>query len=647
MLGGQETAAGARVNEEGALSWTAFSAGVRFLSETMASLPLEVFGRVAGGKELRPNHPLYPILHDSANEEMTSFEWRELTQTHLTLFGNAYTQIIRNGAGNVMELWPLNPDRVQPFRNARGLLRYRLTVPGKATGSSEGRILGMDDILHLRAFSQDGVLGRSLTKVHREAIGLGLATEEFGARFFGQGASPSGVYEHPGTLSQVAHDRLKESLSKEHSGLSQAHRLLLLEEGMKWQQISVDPEKAQFLGVRKFQVTECARILRLPPHILADLERATFSNVESMGIELVTHSVRPWAVRWEQRLRHTLLDPSESKQTVIEFNLEGLLRGDSAARAAFYNTMFQLGSLSPNEIRRRENLNPYAGGDRRYIQLNMIDVTTPEPDQMRMIVADRALEARGAPPEKRRRPYSRRRLRNSFVPIFTAAAERLTKAEVKAVRQALEMPDAGGDGQVFASPKSDLLEALEKFYEEQYPAIIETNMLPVQMSYATSMAEAVADEVDSEYDDAEVQKFVADYHETFTTRRQASSLGQLTAIVNESDPEETLELLEGRLDEWTEKNPEKIGRWDASKLGGAVALTVMASAGITRYRWEAFGSGCPICSEMDGRVIGISETFISKGETIEGDEETEPFTPKTDINHEPLHNGCDCMTVAD
>jgi HK97 family phage portal protein len=599
----------------------------------MASLPLEVFGRVAGGKELRPNHPLYPILHDSANEEMTSFEWRELTQTHLILFGNAYTEIIRNGAGNVMELWPLNPDRVQPFRNARGLLRYRLTVPGKATGSSESRILGMDDVLHLRAFSDDGILGRSLTRVHREAIGLGLATEEFGARFFGQGASPSGVYEHPSTLSQVAHDRLKESLEKQHAGLSQAHRLLLLEEGMKWQQISVDPEKAQFLGVRKFQVTECARILRLPPHILADLERATFSNVESMGIELVTHSVRPWAVRWEQR-------PSESKQTVIEFNLEGLLRGDSAARAAFYNTMFQLGSLSPNEIRRRENLNPYAGGDRRYIQLNMIDVTTPEPDQMRMIVADRALEARGAPPEKRRRPYSRRRLRNSFVPIFTAAAERLTKAEVKAVRAELEALDG-------KRSSAELLAALESFYEADYPAIIEANMLPVQMSYAAAMADAVADEVDDEFDDAEVQSFVADYHETFTTRRQASSLGQLAAIVNESDPEETLELLEGRLDEWTEKNPDKIGRWDASKLGGAVALTVMASAGITRYRWEAFGSGCPICSEMDGRVIGISETFISKGETLEGDEETEPFTPKTDINHEPLHNGCDCMTVAD
>ncbi len=373
MLGGPGTATGVHVNEETALSWSAFSAGVRLLSKTIALLPLNIYQRRPdGGKDPRPDHPLYPVVHDQPNHEMTSFEWREMSMAHLIGWNNVLSEIVRNNRGNVTELWPINPDRVQMERNKRGSLSYRITLPGVEPGTTTGFVrLLPDEVLHIRGFSQGALWPRGLIETHREAIGLGLATEEFAARFFGSGAMPSGVFEYPAGLSEMAFERLKESLKKEHEGLSNAHRIMLLEEGMKWQQMTVDPEKAQFLGIRRFQVSEAARILEIPPHMLGDLERATFSNIEHQGIEFVTYSILAWARRWEQRLNMSLLGRKDRQRIFFEFLLEGLLRGDSDARANFYNSLFQMGAMSPNEIRAKENMNPYPGGDIRVIQQNM------------------------------------------------------------------------------------------------------------------------------------------------------------------------------------------------------------------------------------------------------------------------------------
>ena len=388
---GLETTSGARVNEETALSWTALSTGIRALCDDIASIPLNVYKRLeGGGKEIDRSHQLFPVLHDSPNEEMTSFEWRSVTQAHIIGWGNAYSEIIRNQRGRIIELWPINPDRVKLQRNKRKKIVYRITLPRDETGGVAGHVMmRRDQILHIKGFSINGLFGRSLIQDHREAIGLGLATEEFAARFFGQGASPTGILEHPATISEDAQERLKNAYDNEYSGLTRAHRIMLLEEGMKWHQVTVDPEKAQFLGLRQFQVTEAARILKMPPHKVGDLERQTFTNIEHLGIDYLVHTLRPWLVNWEQRMRKSLLAPGDTK-TVIEFVVEGLLRGDSITRAKFYQSLFNMASISPNEIREKENMNPFEGGDKRYIQLNLVDVTDENVDiQARRWLFDR------------------------------------------------------------------------------------------------------------------------------------------------------------------------------------------------------------------------------------------------------------------
>lgn len=270
VLGGGKSNTGVSVTEDTAMRSTAVFACVKILAETVASLPLPVYRRLeGGGKERTTRHYLYPILHDLPNPEMTSFELREVLQGHLALRGNAYCYIARDRLGRVVELWPLPPQHMS-IRRVGDLLQYTLQ-------QSDGmRIFKPDEIWHIRAFSRDGVVGLSPIAQAREAIGLALATEEFGARFFGSGTNVGGVAKHPGKLSEQGSKNLRESINETYGGLGRSHRVMLLEEGMDFDKVGIPPEDAQFLETRKFQLNEIARIYRIPPHMIGDLDRATF-----------------------------------------------------------------------------------------------------------------------------------------------------------------------------------------------------------------------------------------------------------------------------------------------------------------------------------------------------------------------------------
>ncbi len=379
MFGGKPATSGVRVNEHTAMSWTALSAGIRFLAESIASMPLEVMRRRSdGGREQARDFGLYRLLHDQPNPEMTSYEWRELSETHISLWGNAYSQIIFGGAGQPVSLWPLNPDRVQLRRNDRGNLYYQISIPSDdlTVSKSQFRTLPPDEVLHIRGPSRYGFIGESIARTYPEAIGLGLASEEFGARLFGSGLNHSGILEHPGALSQAAQNRLRESLNKQAGGLSRAHRTLILEEGMKWVQTTIDPDKAQFLGLREFQVQEASRILRVPPHLLYDLSRATFSNIEHQGIEVVTYTLLPRARRWEQRLNMQLISTKMQNTLYTRFNLDGFLRGDTLSRYQAYAVARQNGWLNGNDIRELEDQNPIPGGEIYLQPANMVPLGT-------------------------------------------------------------------------------------------------------------------------------------------------------------------------------------------------------------------------------------------------------------------------------
>ena len=345
----------------------------------MAGLPLHFYRYTDnGGKEKAADHPLYFLLHDEPNPEMTSFVFRETLMTHLLLWGNAYSQIIRNGKGEVIALYPLMPDRMNVERDSKGQLYYEYTVGMDDAPTVKGStvVLPPTEVLHIPGLGFDGLVGYSPIAMAKNAIGMAIACEEYGAKFFANGAQPSGVLEHPGTLKDPS--RVRESWQSTFGGSHNANKVAVLEEGMKYTPISISPEQAQFLETRKFQINEIARIFRVPPHMVGDLEKSSFSNIEQQSLEFVKYTLDPWVSRWEQSMARSLLTAEEKKKYFVKFNVDGLLRGDYQSRMNGYAVGRQNGWMSANDIRELENLDRIPeelGGDLYLINGNMMPLS--------------------------------------------------------------------------------------------------------------------------------------------------------------------------------------------------------------------------------------------------------------------------------
>lgn len=360
---------GVQVDELRSMQTSAVYACVKILAETIASLPLHLYKKGKDGKnETADQHPLFSCLYEMPNEETTSYEFRETMMTSLLLWGNAYARKIRRN-GHVEQLWYLKPNLMTVERDTQtGKMKY--TYSDDITNQTYE--YKPDQIFHIKGLSLDGVKGLSPIAQAREAVGLSLATEEYGAKFFGNGARPGGVLEHPGILKDP--EKLRESWNKVYQGTRNSHKVAVLEEGMKYHTIGIAPEDAQFLETRKYQVNEICRIFRVPPHLVGDLERATFSNIEHQSIEFVQHTIRPWLVRWEQAISRSLLDENERLLYFAKFNVDGLMRGDYKSRMEGYAIGRQNGWLSINDIRRLEDMSlvpKEQGGDDYLVNGNM------------------------------------------------------------------------------------------------------------------------------------------------------------------------------------------------------------------------------------------------------------------------------------
>ena len=368
--------AGKYVNERSAMQMTAVYSCVRILAEAVAGLPLHLYRYTKdGGKEKAIDHPLYLLLHDEPNPEMSSFVFRETLMTHLLLWGNAYAQIIRNGKNEVIALYPLMPNKMSDDRDENGQLYYTYQRSTDEAHTMDGSsvILKAQDVLHIPGLGFDGLVGYSPIAMAKNAIGMAIACEEFGAKFFANGAAPSGVLEHPGTIKDPG--RVREAWQSQFGGSSNSGKVAVLEEGMKYTPISISPEQAQFLETRKFQINEIARIFRVPPHMVGDLEKSSFSNIEQQSLEFVKYTLDPWVIRWEQSLMRALLTQDEKKMYFAKFNLDGLLRGDYQSRMNGYAIGRQNGWMSANDIRELENLDRIPteeGGDLYLINGNML-----------------------------------------------------------------------------------------------------------------------------------------------------------------------------------------------------------------------------------------------------------------------------------
>jgi HK97 family phage portal protein len=367
---------GTFVNETSAMQTAAVYACVRVISEAIASLPLHIYRYEDNGARMIPDHHLANLLHNAPNPEMTSFIFRETLMSHLLIWGNAYAQIVRDGSGKVIALYPLLPNKMDVFRGEDGKLYYtywRDMDERRPQEKSGGITFRRDEVLHIPGLGFDGLVGYSPIALARNAVGLTIATEDYGASFFRNGANPGGILEHAATVND--HDAVRSAWEVLYRGAKNANRVAVLEDGLTFKQVSIPPEQAQFLETRKFQLNEIARIFRIPPHMIGDLEKSTFSNIEQQSMEFVRYTLEPWVVRWEQSMHQALVLPSEQNRIYIKFNMDGLLRGDYETRMKGYSIGIQNGFLSPNDVRRLEDLNLISveeGGDNYMVNGNML-----------------------------------------------------------------------------------------------------------------------------------------------------------------------------------------------------------------------------------------------------------------------------------
>ncbi|MEU2799045.1 phage portal protein [Streptomyces sp. NPDC007117] len=643
MRGGSVNSAGIRVDQDTALTYSPFFAGVRVLSEDLATLPMFLYERLQpSGKQRATGHPLYALLHDQPNDMMSAAWLKETLTAHAITWGDGVAHVVANKrTGVIEEIWPLRPDRltIGVKRTGAGRFERRYRYDDDVNGIHV--TLLPHEVLHIPGLGFDGVRGYPVVELAANAIGLGLATEHHGAKVFSNGAAPGGALSHPGNLSPEARRRMADDWENIHKGIDRAHRVAILEEGVTFQNVGVPNDSAQFLETRKLQVTEMARWLRLPPHKIMDLDRATFSNIEQQQLDYVSSALNVWLVRWEQAVLTQLLLPEERQKYYAEFLVDSLLRGDTTARYAAYAVGRQWGWLSANDVREKENLNPVEGGDAYLVPLNMVPAggerAALEPNAMRRAqlmrgrggtVRDKVAEAYGP------------KVRESVTELVAFESERVSEL----VARHLE-PERG---RLRTRSLSGFLTALSALYASDGPVaeLLTELWLPLFTVFAADVAADAADEVGAE-DDIDLTVWARAYTLAHVAYQVATSYGQLRNAAQSADtPEAIVDDVLARLAKWEEEKADKVTRWETAQLPNAAAREAWKDAGVKRIQWVARGSeNCPYCTKLDGTVREIEDPFVAKGDEIDGDEDGEKLVAKRNTFHPPVHAGCQCQVI--
>ena len=646
---GNSSSSASNVTPSSSLQVSVVYACVRRLSEDIASLPLIGYERQERGRSQAKDYYLYEVLHDQPNPHMTALEFRETLQSHLLLWGNAYSQIIYDGSGRIQELWPLLPSGILQSEYRDGIRWYQYqSKDGKVTWLSEV------DLWHLKGLSSDGEWGYSPITLMKRAVGLGMAAEEFGAKFFENDARPGVILEHPGKLGDAAHQHLVDDLKAEYQGSSKAQKPMVLEEGMKLHEVGIQPDHAQFLETRKFQVIEVCRMFLVPPHKIMDLDRATFSNIEQQEIDYWTGSVRPWTVRWEQSIQKNLMLKAERDRYYFEHKMDGVLRGDTRARYDAYAIGRTNGWLSANDIRTLENMDPIDGGDIYLVPLNMIPSDqvggtpppepTPEPRSMWQETEERAVSA------GRRYAMARQRLAGRQERLFSDIAGRILRRERNQIKEQARklIPDGKVD---------EFKKFVMRFYEE-HKYWSTKQMLPAMETYAELVGDTVEAELDKKDLVGQIGNFIRAYADEFGSKESARSQEYLLNVVDEASRSEErafdedarqslLSQIEAKLDEWVDNRPASIAHEETIRENNAVAVALYTIGGVTKLMSVATGaSSCPYCKNLDGKVIGIQEHFLTAGQVFNPLGALAPMLVTHSKKHSPYHAGCDCMTVS-
>jgi len=452
-LVGRKSSAGVRVSPTKSMTLSAYYACIRNISEDVGKLPVKVYENTSDGKKRVMENPTDKLLTGMPNDEMTRMTFKEVLTAHALGWGNGYAEIQRNGRGEPVALYPIHPARVLVERNGDDQIVYKVYPYQQIQSqqSFEPVPIPQRDMIHLKGLGGDGLVGYSVVKFARESLGTAIATQEFGGTFFGNGLTLGGVLETPNTLTKEAAQRLVESWENRHKGADNAHKIAVLEQGLKWSNTSIPPKDAQFIELRQFQTTEIARWFRMPPHKIQDLERGTFSNIEHQSIEYVQDTIMSWLIRWEQEIERKLLT---NTPYFAKFNVNALLRGDQKSRSEFYRNMFNLGTVSINEIRAFEDMNGIGEeGDKYFMQLNMTTV-------------DKVVEGQPAA-ETGGRTMTIEHAIEIMKPVIERTIKRVNDKERKACQR--------------AEKRDDREQWAEKFYEDQLN-YAETSLEPICFS---------------------------------------------------------------------------------------------------------------------------------------------------------------------
>ena len=616
LAAGYGTSSGVNVTPSTAMQCVAVFSCIRILGESLGQLPLILYRKEGNGKVRAVDHPLYSVLHDKPNSYQTSFEFRELGMNRLNLRGNYYSFINWVGTGKkrrVHELLPLTSVTVK--QNADWGLEYQARIGNKTETIPPG------NIFRVIGLSLDGFTGVSPITYTKESIGLALATEKHGGNVFKRGGRPSGVLTHPLTLSKEAAGRISESWQKNHGGNKQGGTAVL-EEGMKYDAISMTNEDAQFLETRKFQKPEIASIFRVPPHMIGDLEKSSFSNITQQSLEFAKFTILPWAIRWEQCISRDLLSEEEREQGYfVEFLMDGLERADIETRYKVYRSGVNAGILNPNECRGKENLNPYEGGDTYRMPLNM------QPH-------DKPLPEKGFKSKSTSSVAARNKLRTEYHKRLLIASSTMMGLEIAALRKGIKE-------HVDSKSTETLAEWLEEFYRK-YPS--DKNLKKLLAEYLKKVSNAALADTDAEAAEA-LDQFISDYLETFSERHTGSSLGQLKALIRDTDPLELSDILNTRLDEWGETRAGKIAGREVVQASEGISRFTWAAAGAISLVWVTQGSKtCPFCQQLEGKKVGILDAFVDRGSSITADDGSGMKIYGKKL-HAPIHAGCVCTTM--
>lgn len=614
---GPRTSSGVTVSPQRAMSVPAALSAIRLLSESVASLPLVLYRKDRqGGRERATDHPLHRLLHGSPNDRQTAFMLKEVIMLGLLTDGNGYCLVDWQENGQPSALWPVESNKVYIDQDpATGRIVYKVTL---GTGMID---VAPENILHVPGLCFDGLRGYSIIFAAREALGSAISELSHGATFFQNAAMPSGVLTHPGKLREETSEKLRSYWNQAYGNPSQAHRTALLEEGLKYEQISINNKDSQWLESRAFSVKEVARIFRLPPHLLGDLERASYSSIEQQNLEFLQYTLRPWLTRIEQSINLKLLTPKEQKSLYAEFTTADFLRADTKTRFESYEVALRSGWLNVNEVRQRENMPPVDGGDAHLFQLNMAPLNEAQ---------------------NQRRGHSEAHLATKPKIEYRSIARETNKAKIEgAVRELLDE-----EGSTLLSliddnsSEAEIKEILQRYYEERGPAV-KAKMQPLFAGMTQALQRAAAEKANAvPWSEAEMVPFVERQAETFSSKHVG--IGLTMALAAAALPEPKRELAE-TFEAALEARPSKAAHLSSTALEADTAYETFRKAGVTKLQWVTEQDACEFCAQLSGKIVGIEQPFVREGEEIPGPGgQAAGLTARSPRISPPLHLGCHC-----